>query len=250
MVLLKEEQNDLIVALKESEKRYKKAQSLGKVGNWEYNLKTSLFWGSDEAKRIYGFAPDSENFTTKEVENCIPDRIRVHQALIDLIENNKEYNLQFDIITNDTGQRKTIQSFADLERDLSGKPVKVSGVIIDVTERIQTNKSLMESETKYYTLLENLPQRIFSKDLSFKFSTCNNNFAKDLSLTPKELLGKTDFDFYPKDLAEKYRKDDIRIIESGKPEEINESYVYGGKEISVVMRILLLTNIIHLLQDV
>ena len=63
-------------ALIESEKRYCKAQSMGKVGNWDYNLETGHFWGSDESKRIYGFDPDSPDFTTEEVESCIPDRER------------------------------------------------------------------------------------------------------------------------------------------------------------------------------
>ena len=86
-----------------SEARYHKAQEIGRVGNWEYNLRTKQFWGSDEAKHIYGFDPRKQDFTTEEVENCIPDRENVHQALIDLIEREQPYNLEFEIITKDTG---------------------------------------------------------------------------------------------------------------------------------------------------
>ena len=139
---LRKEQDDLIQALRESETRYKKAQALGHVGNWEYDIETSKFWGSDEAKRIYGFSPDSENFTTDEVEQCIPDRIRVHQALIDLIEEDKEYDLQFEIITNDTGETRTIQSVAALEKDHDGNPVKVTGVIKEITEQVEAELEL------------------------------------------------------------------------------------------------------------
>lgn len=139
---LRKEQDDLIQALRESEARYKKAQALGHVGNWEYDIETSKFWGSDEAKRIYGFSPDSENFTTDEVEQCIPDRIRVHQALIDLIEEDKEYDLQFEIITNDTGETRTIQSVAALEKDHDGNPVKVTGVIKEITEQVEAELEL------------------------------------------------------------------------------------------------------------
>ena len=55
--------------LKKSEERYKKAQRIGKVGNWEYDLKTRKFWGSEEARSIYGFDPQKEYFTTREVES-------------------------------------------------------------------------------------------------------------------------------------------------------------------------------------
>jgi len=230
MAIIKEEQNSLIEALKESEKRYKKAQQMGSVGNWEYDIAALSFWGSDEAKRIYGFAADSTKFTVDEVENCIPDRKRVHQALTDLIENDKSYDLVFDIITHNTGEKKTIRSVAELERDSLGKPVKISGVIIDTTDRVIADKYLMESEAKYHALVENLPQRIFSKNLKGEFSTCNSHFANDLKLTPQELLGKTDYDFYPKDVAEKYREDDSRIIKSGKTEEFDEVYFYNGEK--------------------
>jgi len=73
-------------ALKLNEKRYIDAQKIGHVGSWEYDLMTEDFWASDETKSIYGFDLESKDFTTDEVENCIPDRERVHQALVDLIE--------------------------------------------------------------------------------------------------------------------------------------------------------------------
>jgi len=45
-------------ALRQSEERYQKAQKVGHTGNWEYDLKTGHFWGSDETKRIFGFTPE------------------------------------------------------------------------------------------------------------------------------------------------------------------------------------------------
>ncbi len=141
-------------ALKESRERYQKAQRIGKVGNWEYNIQTTEFWGSDEAKRIYGFDPRSENFTTEEVERCIPERERVHQALIDLLEKGKAYHLEFDIITRDTQERKTIISIAKLEKDAEGNPLRVTGVIQDITKRKQSEMALRKSEARLYAVFE------------------------------------------------------------------------------------------------
>ena len=67
------------------------------------------------------------------MESCIPERERVHQALLDLLEHNKKYDLVFDIITYDKGIRKTIHSIAELERDAQGNPLKITGVINDIT---------------------------------------------------------------------------------------------------------------------
>jgi PAS domain S-box-containing protein len=235
MATIRKEQSDLIDALNVNEKRYKKAQSLGHVGNWEYNIKTTKFWGSDEAKRIYGFSPDSQNFTTDEVENCVPERIRVHQALIDLIENNKEYNLQFDIITNDTGQRKTIQSVADMERDPSGKPVKVSGVIIDITDVKLVTKELQESVNRFRTLVNTLPDYIWLKNTEGRYLNCNQKFEEFFGHKESEIIGKTDYDFVPKELADSFRMNDKKAMNAAKPMKNEEEIVRALDSKTVIL---------------
>ncbi|PKN50957.1 MAG: hypothetical protein CVU55_14540 [Deltaproteobacteria bacterium HGW-Deltaproteobacteria-13] len=121
--------------LRINEGRYRKAEAMGHVGNWEYNLQTTKFWGSGEAKRIYGFDPETLDLSTDEVENCIPERERVHQALIDLIQAGKPYNLEFDIHPKNSLKPRIISSVAELKRDEHGKPLLVTGVIQDITER-------------------------------------------------------------------------------------------------------------------
>lgn len=129
-------------ALRKSQTRYQTAQAIGHVGNWEYDLNTGQFWGSDEAKRIYGFDPNIDSFSTEAVESCIPERNRVHQALIDLIEKDAEYNLEFQIIPVNSKQPKTIASIAELRKDDKGLPMMVCGVIQDITERKQAKDAL------------------------------------------------------------------------------------------------------------
>jgi len=58
----------------------------------------------------------------------------------------------------------------------------------------------------------------------------NENFARDLNITPDEMAGKTDYDFWPRELADKYQADDKRIRESGKIEDIEEVYIQDGEE--------------------
>ncbi|MBA7706359.1 hypothetical protein ES703_115211 [subsurface metagenome] len=63
--------------------------------------------------------------------------------------------------------------------------------------------------------------------------SCNENYARDLKIKSEEIVGKTDYDFHPKELAKKYRADDRRIIESGETEDIEEKYIRQGQEIIV-----------------
>jgi len=78
--------------------------------------------------------------------------------------------------------------------------------------------------------VENIPQKVFYKDTNLVYISCNANYAQDLRIKPIEIVGKTDYDFYPKEMAEKYRADDIRIIESGKMESIEEDYIQDGQK--------------------
>ncbi|MBW6470703.1 MAG: PAS domain S-box protein, partial [Methanosarcinaceae archaeon] len=90
--------------------------------------------------------------------------------------------------------------------------------------------NLQESKNKYKTLFENLPQKIFNKDVNSVYVSCNENYAKDLNIGPDEIVGKTDYDLYSHELADKYRADDKRIIESGLTEEIEEEYIIDGNK--------------------
>ncbi|HNX60201.1 MAG TPA: transporter substrate-binding domain-containing protein, partial [Spirochaetota bacterium] len=89
-------------------------------------------------------------------------------------------------------------------------------------------RELAESEEKYRTLVENIPQSIFVKDRRSVYITCNDNFAADLGVKRDEVTGKSDYDYYPPDLADKYRCDDSRIMETGAAECLIEQYLSRG----------------------
>jgi len=116
--------------------------------------------------------------------------------------------------------------------DIDGSPL-VLELGIDVTERQHAEEALRRSENKYKTLLEHLPQRIFHKNTDSVYLSCNENYARDLNIKPEEIQDKTDYDFFPKALAEKYRSDDKRIVASGNTEDIEEKYLQDGQEMWV-----------------
>lgn len=122
--------------------------------------------------------------------------------------------------------------------DLSGRvPVSGHDELADLALSIngtlsaleRTQSALNESEHKYRMLLKNIPHRIFYKDTNSVYVLCNKSYADDLGITPDEIVGKTDYDFYPKELAEKYVLDDGRIIGEGVAKIIEEEYPKEGR---------------------
>jgi len=102
-------------------------------------------------------------------------------------------------------------------RDTDGHLLYYEGTVEDITQRRQAEENLRNSETLYHSLVETLPQNIFRKDIEGRFTFANRQFCKMLGKTLDQIVGKTDFDFFPHDLAEKYQRDDRKLKETGKP---------------------------------
>ena len=126
------------------------------------------------------------------------------KALADLRVANEELEL-----------RKT--SILDLLEDLKA----------ELEAQKQVEQALRNSEALYHSLVENIPQCILRKDRAGRFVFANQNFGQLSGFSPDQLLGKTDADVYPPELARKYREDDQRVMDTGQSVELVEENITG-----------------------
>ena len=122
-------------------------------------------------------------------------------------------------------------------RDAQGRLVYYEGTVEDITQRRQAEENLKNSETLYHSLVETLPQNIFRKDLEGRFTFANQQFCKMLGRKLEEIIGKTDFDFFPRELAEKYQRDDRKVQETGKPYATVEEHRPPGGEAKLYVQV-------------
>ncbi len=94
----------------------------------------------------------------------------------------------------------------------------------ELNRRRKAEQRLRDSEALYASLVESLPLNLFRKDLDGKLTFGNQRYFDLLKSSPDELLGLTDYDLFPKPLADKYTADDRRIIESRETYEDIESH--------------------------
>ncbi|SDU55272.1 PAS domain S-box protein [Desulfobacula phenolica] len=122
--------------------------------------------------------------------------------------------------------------------DKSGQNDELDELVLSINQMQDNLKNyfgdLIKSEKKYKILIENIPIKVFHKDIESVYVACNINYAVDLNIQPDQIAGKTDFDFFSKELAKKYLSDDKRIIKSEKIESFEDQYIYpGGNKIIV-----------------
>lgn len=83
-----------------------------------------------------------------------------------------------------------------------------------------------------YTLqaaIRQLPDRIIIKDINSTFITCNQRFADDLGISIEAVAGKTDYNFFPAELAASYQADDRKVMCSGQAIRVEEPYMLDGQ---------------------
>jgi len=84
------------------------------------------------------------------------------------------------------------------------KPTHTSDFQKNFIQSLQKELKLKDTAAFYYALVENIPQYIFCKDLEGRFTFVNQRFCQLLEKPIEEIIGKTDYDFYPPELAAKY----------------------------------------------
>jgi diguanylate cyclase (GGDEF)-like protein/PAS domain S-box-containing protein len=116
--------------------------------------------------------------------------------------------------------------------NMLGNPA-ICGVLVtmrDITERKQAEDALRESESSMRAILDNSPYLVWLKDTEGRYITSNNAHANYVRLkTPSEITGKTDFDLWTKELAEKYRADDAEVMASRLQKRVEEQSIDGDR---------------------
>ncbi len=103
-------------------------------------------------------------------------------------------------------------------------------IIHDITERNQAEDNLRIRESYLSSIIENQPGLVWLKDAESRFLAVNQAFALSCGKpNPQCLVGKTDLDIWPPELAQQYRNDDFEIMEGGKPRIIVEPIFDQGE---------------------
>ncbi|HUK11832.1 MAG TPA: PAS domain S-box protein, partial [Thermoanaerobaculaceae bacterium] len=103
---------------------------------------------------------------------------------------------------------------------------RVSGgvqILSDITARKTAEEEVRESEERYRHVIDALPDPVFVKDEQHRWTILNDAYCKLMGYSRDDLLGKSDFDFFPREEAEVFWAKDDEVLASG-AENVNEEY--------------------------
>ncbi|MDY9926722.1 MEDS domain-containing protein [Methanosarcina sp.] len=133
-------------SLKESEKGLAEAQKMVHVGNWEWEIETEKSYWSDELDRIFGRSLQEPHPTYEEFLSYIhpSDREYVYNTAMKAIKG-KPYSIDYRIIRAD-GEERTVHMQSEVIFDDKNTPVRIKGIVQDITERKEAEEALAKME--------------------------------------------------------------------------------------------------------
>lgn len=107
----------------------------------------------------------------------------------------------------------------------------------DITQRKMAAERISEIIRQQQAILDNIPNFAWLKDRYGRYVAVNSPFSSVFKLEPKDLIGKNDYDIYPRELAVKYEKDSLEVMASGARIYFEESIVDRQENIQYLEKI-------------
>ncbi|CAN5278144.1 hypothetical protein BH11PSE4_BH11PSE4_16820 [soil metagenome] len=144
------EQHLATLALREREAELARVQQIGRIGGLEVDLRTGFRnRRSPEYLLVHGLPPEAANETHDDwVKRLHPDdRVATEQKFRDAVASNvRDYTTQYRIIRPSDGAVRWISVKSFIERDSDGRPIRLVGAHTDITEQMQAEQALRQSE--------------------------------------------------------------------------------------------------------
>ena len=188
-------------ALVKSESKLMRAVQIAHVGHWELDPATGDNTWSDEIYKMFGYEPGevfpSQDFIMQRIHP--DDSMSALNAINSCIEKSTPLNIEFRIYRKD-GSLMYCQAMADKETDSSGKTVKLSGALFDITHHKKYQEALIENEARLQALLENISSSIMVLDKNRNIKFVSKSVEKISGNTPEEVIANGFSTVHPDDL--------------------------------------------------
>ncbi len=224
-------------ALRRSEERLVKAQRIAHMGNWDWNVVTGELHWSDETYRIFGlhpgdFSPTYETFLAFVHPD---DKLQVNRQINEALYERQAFRMEHRIILAN-GEERYVDSQGEVTYDEAGHPLRMVGIIQDITVRRKAEESLRLMEEKFSMAFRNSPDWIVVTTVADgRYLEVNESFLQITGYTREEVIGSTSLNLGiwqdPKD-----RTNMLRILdEHGRVRNLETHFRVKSGEIRIML---------------
>ncbi len=203
-------------------KRLDLAMQTANMAWWEMDIASGNVTFNPRKTEMLGYTPEKFNHYKDFMALVHPeDSDKAMNAMRKHLDGTVEnYEVAYRILNN-SGEYKWFYDIGSIvKKDSEGKPLKVTGLVIDITERKLAEDLLTESELKYRSLIENSSDAIFCIDEKGQYQFVNHHFSSIFGKTPEYFNGKTIWDLYDKEFADKRFELTKRLFKFGISESL------------------------------
>ena len=204
-------------ALQASEERWQLALQGSNEGIWDWQIATGKVFHSPRWKALLGFEPHElgDTYETWFDRIHLDDQAAVTAAIAAHLQRETlTYSVEYRI-RHRSGEYLWMSSRGQAVFDAAGQPVRFVGSSGDISDRKQAELALRSSQQLLQLVFDNMPQRVFWKNLDGQFLGCNQAFAADMGETgPAAIIGKTDQELSALDpaCASAYQEHDRAVL--------------------------------------
>ncbi|MEI7671629.1 MAG: PAS domain-containing protein [Deltaproteobacteria bacterium] len=189
-----------------------------------YKDAACVYIGGNKAfERYLGLSP--EQFIGKTVYDISPANLaeKYDEADRELLNNPGVQTYEASVVYADGTLHNVIFNKATFT-NAEGKIVGLVGAILDITERKKAEEALHDSEHRLRTLVQSIPDLIWLKDKDGVYLSCNPMLERFFGAGEADIVGKTDYDFVDRRLADSFREHDRKAMAAGKTTS-NEEWI-------------------------
>ncbi len=218
-VLVRKLEKKLLVAeqatlrARRSEERLLLALEAGEMGTWDWDLISGEITWSESHARLFGLKGEEFDGCYATFRRLIhPDDLA--QMEIKLAQARDEgclYRHEYRVSWPD-GSEHWIASQGRFFVDGAGQPVRMSGVVIDITQRKEAEKKLQDYVAFLQNLMDAMPHPVFYKDTEGRYLGCNLAFEQTYGIPGKDIIGKTVYCLFSKDQADWHTSADQQLF--------------------------------------
>ncbi|MDM8159699.1 PAS domain S-box protein [Labilibaculum sp. K2S] len=223
-------------ALYIGEERLRVTLEATKIGIWDWNVESDIWFASPIYYTMLGYEPVAEpSDRTVWFTRIHPDDREYVRAKINNVLAYKEDSYDYEArMLHANGSYRWHQVKGHIiDKDNQGKIKRIVGIRKDINDFKQVEEELRISKNRLRVLIDTLPDLVWLKDPQGVYLQCNQRFEQLYGAAEKEIVGKTDYNFVNKEFADFFRQKDNEAAVADKP-SINEeelTFADGHKEI-------------------